>query len=343
MHLASVLIDGQPHIGWRLDETRLVPLDAALETVGAGAYPTLDRVGDMADLIAAGPAARAELDGLAAAIAARPDRLRTVDMESLRWLPPVPRPGKLLGVAMNNSASDARKISAPSHPMFFLKAATSLLGHREDLVVRPYYGSLHPEPELAVVIGRRARDLDPQQALDAVYGYTILNDVTGNAMRAEDRVHYYALYASAADPDVLEKREQHLSYAARYKGTDGFGPCGPWLVTADAVPDPGKLDVVCRVGGEVIAEDSTAYYTYSVPEVLAFISRFQTLEPGDIVSMGTAFRPSQGSRRSLHLAAMQRVAGPMEVTISGLGTLVTGVRHEDPELPPWRLPGAGPA
>ncbi|MFO1505285.1 MAG: fumarylacetoacetate hydrolase family protein [Steroidobacteraceae bacterium] len=338
MHLASVLIDGRAHIGWQVDPRHLVTLDAALDAVGAGAFPTLARVTDMAGLIHAGSAARAELNRLAAAVAANPARVPAIALDTLRWLPPVPRPGKVLGVAMNNSASDARKISAPSHPMFFLKASTSLLGHREDLVVRPFYGSLHPEPELAVVIGRRARDLDPHTAIDAVYGYTILNDVTGNAMRAEDRVHYYALYASAADPEVLERREQHLSYAARYKGTDGFGPCGPWLVTADAVPDPGKLDVVCRVGGEIIAEDSTAYYTYSVPEVLAFISRFQTLEPGDIVSMGTAFRPSQGSRRSLHLADMQRVPGPMEVTISGLGTLVTGIRHEDPQLPPWRLP-----
>jgi 2-keto-4-pentenoate hydratase/2-oxohepta-3-ene-1,7-dioic acid hydratase in catechol pathway len=338
MHLASFTTDGIPRIGWKSGATRLVPLDAALASFGSEAWPELAGITDMATLIAAGNAARAALERLAATVAANPSRVRAVDTASVRWLPPVARPGKVLGVAMNNSASDARKISAPNHPMFFLKAATSLLGHGEPLVVRPYYGSLHPEPELGVIIGRRARDLDPHTAMDAVYGYTILNDVTGNAMRAEDRVHYYALYASATNPDELERREQHLSYAARYKGTDGFGPCGPWLVTADEVPDPGRLDVVCRVGGEVIAEDSTAYYTYSVPEVLAFISRFQTLEPGDIVSMGTAFRPSATSRRSLHSADMQRVDGPMEVSITGLGTLTTPIRREDPALPAWRLP-----
>jgi 2-keto-4-pentenoate hydratase/2-oxohepta-3-ene-1,7-dioic acid hydratase in catechol pathway len=268
----------------------------------------------------------------------RPERVATYDAADVRWCPPVGRPSKILGVAMNNSASDARKISAPTHPMFFLKAPSCLLGHGEDLVVRPYYGGLHPEPELAVVLGRRARDLDPASALDAVFGYTIMNDITGNAMRAEDRVHYYALYASAADPQVLERREQHLSYAARYKGTDGFGPCGPWLVTADEIADPGRLDVVCRVGGEVIAEDSTAYYSYGVAEILAFISRYQTLEPGDIVSMGTAFRPVAGSKRSLHLADLQRVDGPVEVSITGLGTLRNGVRREDPRLPDWHLP-----
>lgn len=338
MYLASFTTDGVSRIGWKFDATRLVPLDAALAALGCEVWPELAGITDMAALIAAGDAARAALERLAAAVSADPTRVRTVETASVRWQPPVIRPGKVLGVAMNNNASDSRKISAPNHPMFFLKAATSLLGHGEPLVIRPYYGSLHPEPELAVIIGDQARDLDPHTAMDAVFGYTILNDVTGNAMRAEDRVHYYALYASPTNPDELERREQHLSYAARYKGTDGFGPCGPWLVTADEVPNPGKLDVVCRVGGEIIAEDSTTYYTYSVPEVLAFISRFQTLEPGDVVSMGTAFRPSDKSKRSLHSADMQRLDGPMEVSITGLGTLVTPILREDPSLPAWRLP-----
>ena len=91
-----------------------------------------------------------------------------------------------------------------------------------------------------------------------------MNDMTGNAMRSEDRVHYYALYAGKADSKTLERREQHLSYAARYKGTDGFGPMGPWLVTRDEIPDPGTLDVLCKVGAEVVAEDSTRYLTYGV-------------------------------------------------------------------------------
>ena len=167
-----------------------------------------------------------------------------------------------------------------------------------------------------------------------------MNDMTGNAMRSEDRVHYYALYASKADSKTLERREQHLSYAARYKGTDGFGPMGPWLVTRDEIADPGKLGVLCRVGPEVVAEDSTRYLTYSVPEILAFLSRFQTLEPGDVISMGTAFRPQPGAQRSIHGADLQRVDGPVTVEISGLGTLCTPVRRTDMALGEWRLPTA---
>ncbi len=238
---------------------------------------------------------------------------------------------------MNNSASDARKISAPNHPMFFLKPRSSLLGHLSELEIRSYYGSVHPEPELAVIIGRSGRDLDPRHALDHVFGYTIMNDVTGNGMRGQDMVHYYALYASESDSTQVERREQHLSYAARYKGTDGFAPLGPWLVTRDEIPDPGTLDVICRVGSEVVAEDSTRYLTYSVPEILAFLSRFHTLEPGDVISMGTAFRQQAGAKRSLHSADLQRVEGPMQVEITGLGTLITPVRRKQMELGNWRL------
>jgi 2,4-didehydro-3-deoxy-L-rhamnonate hydrolase len=143
-------------------------------------------------------------------------------------------------------------------------------------------------------------------------------------MRAEDLFHYYALYASKDDPDKLERVEQHLSYAGRYKGSDTFGPLGPWLVTRDDIPNADDLDVTCSVAGEVVAEDSTRYFNYNVAAVVAFISRFQTLEPGDVISMGTAFKPAPG-RKSIHLANLARTAGPVEVTISGLGTLINPV------------------
>lgn len=238
-----------------------------------------------------------------------------------RWLPPVHRPGKILGVAMNNKASDERKISAPEHPAFFLKPSSCLIGHQEAIEVRQYYGSVHPEPELALIIGKRVRDVSPENAWDAIFGYTVFNDITGNDMRAEDRFHYWALYPQKENPDQLERREQHLSYAARYKGTDGFGPMGPWLVTADEIPDPHALSVRCWHRGEQIAEDSTAYMNYKANEIIAYISGYQTLEPGDVISLGTAFRPQEGSKRCLHLANITRLGGPVEVEIQGIGRL----------------------
>ena len=254
----------------------------------------------------------------------------------VRWHPPVRRPGKICAVAMNNSSSNERKISAPDHPAFFLKPASCLVGHREPIRIRRYYGSVHPEPELAVVIGRVTRDVPAKSALDAVYGYTIFNDITGNGMRAEDRFHYWAVYAKKDNPNETERVEQHLSYAGRYKGTDTFGAMGPWLVTKDEIANPDDLAVTCRIGRELIAEDNTRYYNYKVAEVVSFISQFHTLHPGDVVSLGTAFKPGQG-RKSIHTANFQTVAGPVEIAIEGLGVQENPLLIEDKELGEWRL------
>ena len=198
-----------------------------------------------------------------------------VSVDDVDWLPPVPHPGKICCVAMNNSASNERKISAPDHPAYFLKPPSCLIGHRHPIKIRSYYGSVHPEPELAVVIGKLSKDLEAIDALDHVFGYTIFNDITGNGMRAEDMFHYWALYADSNTEGKLERREQHLSYAARYKGSDTFGSMGPTIVTTDEIANPDDLDVFCALNSETIAEDSTRYYNYKVAEVISFISQFQ--------------------------------------------------------------------
>ena len=258
-----------------------------------------------------------------------------VSVEDLRWRPPIGRPGKICGVAMNNSASNERKISAPEHPAFFLKPSSCLVGHLETVEIRSYYGSVHPEPELAVIIGEKTRDVSADDAASSVFGYTIFDDITGNGMRAEDLFRYYALYVADNDADTLERREQHLSYAGRYKGCDHFGVMGPWLTTRDEIRDPDDLRVHCKIGGETIAEDSTRYYNYKVAEIISFISQFLTLHPGDIVSCGTAFKPS-AKRKSIHHANLQKVDGPIEISIEGLGTQVSPVRRVDREIGQWK-------
>jgi 2-keto-4-pentenoate hydratase/2-oxohepta-3-ene-1,7-dioic acid hydratase in catechol pathway len=210
------------------------------------------------------------------------------------------------------------------------------VGHGEPIRIRKYYGSVHPEPELALVIGHEARDVPARNALEFVFGYTIFNDITGNGMRAEDRFHYWAVYAKKGSPNETERVEQHLSYAGRYKGTDTFGAMGPWLVTRDEIGNPDDLGVQCTVGGEIVAEDNTRYYNYKVAEVVSFISQFQTLHPGDVVSLGTAFKPA-ANRKSIHTANFQTVAGPVEVRIDGLGVQQNPVVVEDREIGEWRL------
>jgi 2-keto-4-pentenoate hydratase/2-oxohepta-3-ene-1,7-dioic acid hydratase in catechol pathway len=330
MKLANIYYRGRNLVATELAPGELVGF-ASLPTRPGGPNVRVD----MLDIIRGGEPLR---EALAAEVekVRHDERVARIPTAEVRWYPPVRNPGKICAVAMNNASSNERKISAPDHPAFFLKPPSCLVGHREPIRIRPYYGSVHPEPELAVVMGRVTRDVPAVNALDAVYGYTIFNDITGNGMRAEDRFHYWAVYAKQDDPTQTERVEQHLSYAGRYKGTDTFGAMGPWLVTKDEIPNPDDLTVECKVGGELVAADSTRYYNYKVAEVVSFISQFHTLYPGDVISLGTAFKPGE-NRKSIHQANFQTVAGPVEVTIEGLGTQENPVIIEQKELGAWRL------
>jgi 2,4-diketo-3-deoxy-L-fuconate hydrolase len=330
MRLASVHHNGQDLVAVDAGSGRVVDVTALLSAT----KPSLEPPRSMQHLVEAGAASLAEL--LSAIESVDREALEALAFVPDAWHPPIRHPGKILGVAMNNAASNSRKISAPQHPAFFLKPPSCLIGHGAPIRVRPYYGSVHPEPELAAIIGTSMRDVAAVDALNYVFGYSIFNDITGNGMRAEDRFHYWAIYAKSDSPDATEKVEQHLSYAARYKGTDTFGVLGPWLVTRDEVSNPDDLGVRCSIHGEAIADDSTRYYNYKVAEVLSFISFFQTLNPGDIVSMGTAFKPG-ATRKSIHQANLQTVPGPLEVSIDGLGTQRNDVLIDAIGLGAWRL------
>ncbi len=322
MRFASFRFNGQDSYGVALADDEIVDIKASAE----------DCPDELIDLLKMGDAGRE----LVAKILDDPPKAAMISTDDITWHPPIRRPGKICGIAMNNSASNERKISAPEHPAFFLKPASCLIGHKQAVAIRSYYGSVHPEPELAVVIGSKTRDVNASEAAQHIFGYTIFDDITGNGMRSEDLFQYYALYASDDDPDKLERREQHLSYAGRYKGTDSFGAMGPWLVSRDEIPDPDNLAVTCKVGGEVVAEDNTRYYNYKVAEIISFISQFQTLHPGDVISCGTAFNPS-ADRKSIHHANLQVVDGPIEVTIEGLGTQENPVIRKQMDIGNWRL------
>jgi 2,4-diketo-3-deoxy-L-fuconate hydrolase len=324
MRFATFLLQGRQTYGVASEDGRL--LDLAPPHAGSTGTPQT-----LIDLIRAG---REGLDAADRALRRAPPG-DLINPGTVTWLPPL-IPGKICGVALNNSASNTRKISAPDHPAFFLKPPSCLVGHLQPLSMRRYYGSMHPEPELAVIVGRTMRDVDAVDALGHVFAYSIMNDITGNDMRGEDLFHYYALYADDSQPGGLARREQHLSYAGRYKGCDCFGVLGPWLVTANEVPDPDDLTVTCRVAGELVAEDSTRFYNYKVAEILSYISQFHTLSPGDVVSCGTAFKPSQ-NRKSIHHANLLKVGGPVEIEIQHLGRQCNPVIIEDKEIGAWRL------
>jgi 2-keto-4-pentenoate hydratase/2-oxohepta-3-ene-1,7-dioic acid hydratase in catechol pathway len=244
-----------------------------------------------------------------------------VPADELDWLPPVPRPGKVICIALNNSANADRIMSGPAHPAAFTKPASSLLGHGRPIRLTASYGRVHPEPELAVVIGDGGRDIGRDAALGHVFGYTIINDLTSPTMRAEDTFHYRAIHPRADGADGIEYVDTWVSYPGRYKGTDGFGPIGPWIATADGVPDPHALTVSCVHQGRLITSDSTANLTHTVPDVIAFMSAYMTLEPGDVIAMGTALKPSAAGGTAVQNVNLVALGGPIEVTISGIGTL----------------------
>lgn len=325
MRLASFRYENSEHIGVWDGRESLVDLGAACDSGQNFPKTMIDFIG----LEDEGLRLAAELCAAATASAKIP-------LSEVEWLPPVPHPSKICGIALNNSASNDRKISAPDHPAFFLKPSSCLAAHEQPLTMRSYYGSMHPEPELAIIIGRKTRDVDAAEAAGHIYGYSIFNDITGNGMRAEDLFHYYALYPSDDDPGKLERREQHLSYAGRYKGTDNFGVLGPWLVTPDEVKNPDDLAVSCSVAGELVAEDNTRFYNYKTFEIISYISQFQTLFPGDVISCGTAFKPSV-KRKSIHHANFLHTGGPVEITIEKLGTQRNPILIENREIGRWRL------
>ena len=246
---------------------------------------------------------------------------KAVPVSDLTWLPPVPRPGKVICVALNNSANVDRIMSGPSHPATFNKPATPLIGHNQPVRLKKGFGRVHPEPELAVVIGTGGADIDRDDAMSHVFGYTIINDLTSPTMRTEDTFHYRAIHPKKDGSDGIEYADTWVTYPGRYKGSDGFGPIGPWIATADEIPDPHALTVTCVHQGRVITEDSTQNLTHKVADVVSYMSGYQTLEPGDIIAMGTALKASASGGGAVQNVNLTELGGPIEVTISGIGTL----------------------
>jgi 2-keto-4-pentenoate hydratase/2-oxohepta-3-ene-1,7-dioic acid hydratase in catechol pathway len=233
---------------------------------------------------------------------------------------PIPNPGKVVCLALNNSANKDRILSGPQHPVLFLKPASCLIGSGQPIVLRPDYGRVHPEPELAAVIGRKGRNIPAADAYDHIYGYTIMNDLTSPTMRADDTLHYRAIHPSADEPNGVSYVDSWVSYPGRYKGSDTFGPMGPWIVTRDEIADPHDLVVSCTHQGRIVTEDSSNNLFYKIPEVIAFVSSYMTLFPGDVISLGTALRNAAGGT-AVQTVDLNKLGGPIAVSISGIGTL----------------------
>jgi len=276
----------------------------------------------MLDVIEGGSAARRRIERFVASGAASAERFAP---DQVLWHAPVRRPSKICCLALNNSANAERIMQGPSHPAMFMKPASALIGHGGAIECRAEYGRTHPEPELALIIGAVAKNVGEYDALDYVFGYTIHNDITSPTMRGEDTFHYRAIHPGVDDPRAVEYVDTWVSYPGRYKCSDTFACMGPWLVTKDEIPDPHALRVRCVHQGTLVTDDNTANLFYKVPQVIAFLSHYLTLWPGDIVSLGTALKKSAGGS-AVQNVNLNRFGGPIEVSIEGLGTLTNGVR-----------------
>lgn len=177
---------------------------------------------------------------------------------------PVQKPGKIICVGHNyreHILEMGREL--PSNPVIFAKFANTILGPDDDIPFYPISDQLDYEAEFTFVIGKQARNVSEEDALDYVAGYTITNDVTYR--------------------DIQRRTLQWL----QGKTVDGTAPMGPYLVTTDELQDPAGLGVVLTVNGEVRQKTNTANLVFSVEKLVSFLSNLMTLEPGDVVLTGT--------------------------------------------------------
>ena len=187
-----------------------------------------------------------------------------VPREDAYWHAPVPRPGKVICIGLNYRDHAAEsKMAIPEKPVVFSKFSTAVIGPGEPVVIPATSSQVDYEAELGVVIGRRAKNVSIDRALDYVLGYTCFNDV------------------SARDFQFADGQWQ------RGKSCDTFAPMGQTIVTTDEVPDPHKLSIKLLLNGQAMQDSNTDQLIFGVPRLIEFLSETITLEPGDVIATGT--------------------------------------------------------
>jgi 2-keto-4-pentenoate hydratase/2-oxohepta-3-ene-1,7-dioic acid hydratase in catechol pathway len=232
--------------------------------------------------------------------AASLDRLLKIDPKSL----PVVTPGVRLGapvagtrtfIAIGLNYADHAKETGqeiPTEPILFNKAASCICGPNDDVITPRDSRHMDWECEIAFVVGRRARYVDEKDALSYIAGYTICNDVSERKFQ-------------------MKRNGQWV----KGKSAETFGPLGPWLVTTDEIKDPQNLALSLKVNGEIRQNGSTSTMIFSIPKLLAYVTEFMVLEPGDVVTTGTP--PGVGS--AMKPPQYLKPGDVMELSIEGLG------------------------
>jgi 2-keto-4-pentenoate hydratase/2-oxohepta-3-ene-1,7-dioic acid hydratase in catechol pathway len=231
-------------------------------------------------------------DPLAGSVHYTGERLPLADVRLLA--PVIPR-SKVIGVGRNYAEHAAEQgAPVPETPLVFFKPNTSVIGPGEPIVYPAETSNLHYEGELAVVIGRICRRVPAERAGEVVFGYTVANDVTCRDLQSSD------------------------GQWTRAKGYDSFCPLGPWIATHIDLAEAGRLDLLTSLNDEPVQGANTADMVHGVAELIAYVSSFTTLLPGDVILTGTPAGVGP-------MVAGDRVS----VTISGIGTLTNPVVAED--------------
>jgi 2-keto-4-pentenoate hydratase/2-oxohepta-3-ene-1,7-dioic acid hydratase in catechol pathway len=266
-------------------------LSGVIDVAQAAQELGVDAPVSVMDAITAGPAGLERLQRVVESV--DPTALR--DEAELVLAPAVPAPSKIICVGTNyRRHAIESKLPIPEHPVYFSKYVNSLAGHREDVSLPAIASQYDYEVELVAVIGRRVRGVTPEDALKAVFGYA-----TGNDLSARD----------------LQFRTSQWLFG---KALDRFAPLGPYLVTADEVPDPQRLQLRCWVNGELRQNSNTEDMIFSVAELISDLSQVMTLEPGDVIFTGTPEGVILGMETKRWLTPGDEVVCEVE----GLGRLV---------------------
>jgi 2-keto-4-pentenoate hydratase/2-oxohepta-3-ene-1,7-dioic acid hydratase in catechol pathway len=229
------------------------------------------------------------------------DRLKSIDPASLpkvdgnpRLGPCVAGTGKFICIGLNYADHAAESgLQVPPEPVIFMKATSAICGPNDPILIPRTSQKTDWEVELGVVIGKRAKYITEAEALTHVAGFCVINDISERAFQTERAGQW-----------------------TKGKSCDNFGQTGPWLVTPDEVPDPQNLSMWLKVNGQTMQNGSTRTMVYSVAHIVAYLSQFFTLHPGDIISTGTPPGVGMGMKPQRFLKAGDTV----ELGIEGLGS-----------------------
>ena len=224
------------------------------------------------------------------------------DLSEFELLAPLPNPQKIICLAFNYiDHAKEQELTPPSEPAIFMKPRTALSGTTAEIICPKFVKELDYEVELAVIIGKKCKNISEEKANDSIFGYMILNDVSARDIQFQDKQF------------------------TRGKSFDTFAPCGPWITTADEIDDPQNLRLLTKVNGEERQNSNTKNMHLKISQIISKLSKVMTLEPGDIISTGTP----EGVALKNPDTPFLKNDDVIDMEIENLGTIQNTVRFVD--------------